>query len=168
LPTWYGGLDNTLKYKNFDLGIFFQFSGGNYVYNGTQAGLRDQRFWNNHDDMLDRWTPENRNGSVPRIVYGDNVSNGSALPISENVEKADFVRLKNVSLGYSLDQRLLEKLKISSARIYGQIQNAFIITGYSGIDPEISSNGNTPGAPGVDRNSVGQARTFTIGVHLGF
>ncbi len=168
IPKWYGGLDNTFKYKNFDLGLFLQFSGGNYIYNGTQSGLRDQRFWNSHTDILDRWTPENTDGSIPRIVYGDNLSNGSALVISENVEKGDFLRLKNVSLGYSVPKTLLERVKIANARIYAQVQNAFLLTGYSGIDPEISSNGNSTTGGGVDRNSVGQARTYTIGINVGF
>jgi TonB-linked SusC/RagA family outer membrane protein len=168
LPKWYGGLDNTFRYKGFDLQLFFQFSGGNYIYNGTKAGLRDQRFWNNHRDILDRWTPDNTDGALPRVVYGDNVSNGSALVISENVEKGDFVRLRNVGLGYSFGSALLNRLRISNARVYTQVQNAFLITGYTGIDPEISSNGNANTGAGVDRNSVGQARTFTVGLNLGF
>ena len=168
LPKWYGGLDNTFRYKGFDLGIFLQFSGGNYIYNGTKAGLRDQRFWNNHTDILNRWTPENKGGTIPRVVYGDNVSNGSALVISENIEKGDFMRVRNLSLGYTVDRNLLNKLKIASARIYGQVQNAFLLTNYTGIDPEISTNGNSNTGAGIDRNSVGQARTFTVGINLGF
>jgi len=168
LPKWYGGLDNTFKYKNFDLGIFVQFSGGNYIYNGTKAGLRDQRFWNNHTDVLDRWTPEHTNGTIPRVVYGDNVSNGSALVISENVEKGDFLRMRNMSFGYTIPKGLLDKLKVAHARVYAQVQNAFIVTKYQGIDPEISSNGNSPTGAGVDRNSLGQARTYTVGINLGF
>lgn len=168
LPSWYGGFDNTFKYKNFDLGVFIQFSGGNYIYNGTKAGLRDMRFWNNSTDVLDRWTPENKNGSIPRVVYTDNVSNGSSFPISENVEKGDFIRLRNVSFGYTLQRSLLDKLKISNARVYAQVQNAFLITDYTGIDPEISTNGNSNVTPGVDRNSVGQARTYTVGLSLSF
>jgi hypothetical protein len=167
LPTYYGGFDNTFRYKNIDLGIFFQFSGGNYVYNGTKAGLRDQRFWNNHTDVLDRWTPENTDGSIPRIVLGDNLSNGSGFPISENVEKADFIRLRNLSLGYTFNKELLSKIKIQNLRVYAQVQNAFIITKYEGFDPEVSTNGNSTTGIGIDRNSVGQARTFTFGLSLG-
>lgn len=168
LPKYFGGFDNTFNYKNFDLGVFFQFSGGNYVYNGTKAGLRDQRFWNNHTDIFDRWTPENPGGKLPRVVYGDNVSNGSALVISENIEKGDFIRLRNVSLGYSLPKSLLEKASINSLRVYGQIQNAIMFTKYTGIDPENQANGNSPNGAGVDRNSVGQARTYTLGLSLSF
>jgi TonB-dependent starch-binding outer membrane protein SusC len=168
LPTWYGGFDNTFKYKNFDLGVFIQYSGGNYIYNGTKAGLRDMRFWNNHTDVLNRWTPENPNGTIPRVVYTDNVSNGSSFPISENVEKGDFMRVRNISLGYSVNSALTQKLKLSNARIYAQVQNAFLLTDYEGIDPEISTNGNSNVAPGIDRNSVGQARTYTLGLSIGF
>jgi TonB-linked SusC/RagA family outer membrane protein len=168
LPTYYGGFDNNFSYKNFDLGVFFQYSGGNYIYNGTKAGLRDQRFWNNHTDILNRWTPENPNTHIPRVVYGDNVSNGSALLISENVEKGDFIRLRNIMLGYSLPKTLLNKANISSVRIYGQVQNGFIITKYTGIDPENQANGNSTTGAGVDRNSAGQARTYTLGLSLQF
>lgn len=168
LPKWYGGFDNTFKYGNFDLGVFIQFSGGNYIYNGTQAGLRDMRFWNNSTDVLNRWTPENHNGTIPRVVYTDNVSNGSSFPISENVQKGDFARLRNITLGYTLNRSVLDRLKIASCRIYAQVQNAALVTKYKGIDPEISTNGNTSTAPGVDRNSVGQARTYTVGLNIGF
>lgn len=168
LPTWYGGFDNTFRYKNFDLGVFIQFSGGNYIYNGTKAGLHDQRFWNNATDIKDRWTETNRNAEWPRVVYGDNVSNGSALVISSNVEKGDFARLRNVALGYNLASGIVSKLGVGSARLYVQVQNAALLTNYSGIDPEISTNGSSNTGAGVDRNSVGQARSYTVGLNLGF
>lgn len=168
LPTWYGGFDNTFRFKNFDLGVFVQFSGGNYIYNGTKAGLHDQRFWNNSTDILERWTTPGQNAKYPRVVYGDNVSNGSALIMSSNVEKGDFARLRNVQLGYTLSQTQLSALKVASVRVYVQVQNAALVTSYTGIDPEISSNGASNGAAGVDRNSVGQARTYTAGLNIGF
>ncbi|WP_439881582.1 SusC/RagA family TonB-linked outer membrane protein [Pontibacter sp. MBLB2868] len=168
LPTWYGGFQNTFKYGNIDLGLNFTYSGGNYIYNGTKAGLRDQRFWNNHTDVLDRWTPENPNTSFPRVVFGDNVSNGSAMVISENVEKADFLKLQTATLGYRIPASLVNKAGISSLRVYAQAFNAFVLTNYTGADPEISTNGNSNTTPGVERNSVPQGRTFTLGVNVGF
>jgi hypothetical protein len=168
LPKWYGGFDNTFRYKNFDLGVFLQFSGGNVIYNGTKAGLRDQRFWNNNKEVYrERWTAEKGSGSIPRVVFNDNVSNGSSFAISENIEKGDFLRGRNISLGYTLERNLLNRLKINTARVYVQVQNAFLITNYEGIDPEISTNGNSNLAPGIDRNSTGQARTYTVGINLG-
>lgn len=174
LPTWYGGFDNTFRFKNFDLGVFIQFSGGNYIYNGTKAGLHDQRFWNNATDIKNHWTSatETPSAKYPRVVYGDNVSNGSALIMSSNVEKGDFARLRNVQLGYSFSQTQLSPLKLASLRFYVQVQNAALVTKYSGIDPEISTNNSSTasinGGAGVDRNSVGQARTYTAGLNIGF
>jgi TonB-dependent starch-binding outer membrane protein SusC len=168
LPTFYGGFTNNLSYGNFDLSLMFTYSGGNYIYNGTQAGLRDQRFWNNHTDVLRRWQKEGDVTDIPRAVFGDNQSNGSAFPIDVNVEKGDFVRLQNTVLGYRLPEKLFGRTGITSFRVYGQIDNALLLTKYSGVDPEISTNGNSNLAPGVERNTVPQGRMFTMGVNLGF
>jgi TonB-linked SusC/RagA family outer membrane protein len=168
LPKWFGGWDNTFYYGSFDFNIQMNYAGGYYIYNGSKAGLRDMRFWNNHTDVLDRWSESNTGGSIPRVVLGDNVSNGSALAISENVEKGDFLRIRNITFGYKLPTDLLSRASIASLRVYGNVNNAFLFTGYSGTDPEVSTNGNTPGAPGVDRNTVPMAQTFTIGINLGF
>ncbi|QNL50841.1 TonB-dependent receptor [Olivibacter sp. SDN3] len=168
IPTWFGGFNNNFRYKAFDLGLIFTFSGGNYIYNGTRAGLLDQRVWNNSTEVLNAWTPENTGSSIPRAVYGDNVSNGSSFLISEHVEKGDFLRLQNISLGYTLPTRLFGNSGIQSVRVYGSAQNLFLITGYSGVDPEISSNGNQNLSSGIERNSVPQARTFTMGLTVGF
>ena len=126
------------------------------------------RNWNNHKDVLDRWTETNTDGTIPRVVYGDNVSNGSAIPISENVEKGDFLRIRNITLGYRLPTSLLGKADIASLRVYGTVNNAFLFTNYSGTDPEVSTNGNSNSAPGVDRNTVPMAQTFSVGINLGF
>jgi len=169
LPKWFGAWENTLRYGNLDLNFQVQYSGGNYIYNGTKAGLRDARFWNSHTDVLDRWTESNTKGTIPRVVFGDNISNGSAIPLSENVEKGDFLRLRNITLGYNIPASVFgSKVKINSLRIYGNINNAFLLTGYTGTDPEVSTNGNSNGSPGVDRNSVPMARTFLVGLNVGF
>ncbi|GAC1377071.1 MAG: hypothetical protein NVSMB30_23350 [Hymenobacter sp.] len=168
LPTWYGGFNNTLKYGNFDLTVNFTYSGGNYVMNGTKATWRDQRFWNNSTEVLERWTTPGQVTDIPRVVYGDLLSNGSSFPISANVEKADYLRLQSAGLGYRLPLSWLGTSGISSVRLYAQVFNAFILTRYTGTDPDISSNGNTNTTPGVDKNSVPQGRTFTLGVNVGF
>lgn len=168
LPKWFGGWDNTFKYGPFDLNVQMNYAGGNYIYNGSKAGLRDQRNWNNHTDVLDRWTESNTGGSIPRVVFGDNISNGSAIPISENVEKGDFLRIRNITLGYRLPTEVLSRANIASLRIFATANNAFLFTNYSGTDPEVSTNGNVNLAPGVDRNTVPMARTFSFGLNLGF
>ena len=168
LPTWYGGFNNTMTYRNFDLSLNFTFSGGNYIYNGSRAGLLDQRFWNNSVDVVTKaWSPSNTSGTLPFPVFTDNVSNGSSYLISENVEKGDFLRLQTATLGYRLPKTIFGKSGITSLRVYGQVNNAFLITGYTGVDPEISSNGDTNLASGIERNSIPQGRVFTFGVSLG-
>jgi TonB-linked SusC/RagA family outer membrane protein len=168
LPKWTGGWDNTVRYKSFDFNILFFFSGGNYIYNGTKAGLRDNRNWNSMKTVTTRWQKAGDQTDIPRVVFGDNISNGSGIVISENVEKGDFLKARNISLGYSLPQSLVSKANMSSFRAYVAVQNAFTITNYTGFDPEVSANGNENGNPSVDRNSVGQARTITVGVNVGF
>lgn len=168
LPTWYGGFNNTFQYGNFDLGVNFTFSGGNYIYNGSRAGLLDQRQWNNSVDVLNAWSTPGQNAEIPLAIYGDNVSNGSSFPIDANVEKGDFLRLQNAVLGYRIPQNVFGKIGINSLRVYAQVSNAFILTKYSGADPEISTNGNDQLAAGVERNTIPQGRSFTFGLNLGF
>jgi TonB-dependent starch-binding outer membrane protein SusC len=168
LPKWFGGWDNTVRWQGFDLNILLFFSGGNYVYNGTKAGLRDQRNWNNAKEALTRWQKTGDVTNIPRVVFGDNVSNGSAIVISENVEKGDFIKARNIALGYTIPKKLTDRMGINSIRVYGQVQNAFTITKYTGFDPEVSTNGNSNGSPSVDRNTVPQARTIMVGLNVSF
>lgn len=171
LPTWYGGWANNFEYKRFDLSVFFQFSGGNKIYNGTKATVSDMRYWNNSKKVLNEyWTPEHTNATYPIPVYGDNISNGSAYAISDLVEKGDYLRLKNISLGYTFDtKKWARSIGISKLRLYAQVQNLFVITSYSGMDPEVLTNTtNTTLAPGTDKNTLPQARTYTFGVNLSF
>ncbi|MFW0714443.1 SusC/RagA family TonB-linked outer membrane protein [Pedobacter sp. N23S346] len=175
IPKWFGGLDNNFRYKAFDLTLGLTFSGGNKIYYGSQAGLRDQRFWNNDAGMLDRWTTPGQVTEIPRVVYGDNISNGSAFAQSQNVYSGNFLKVRNLALGYTLPKDLLNKYGVSNVRLYVQSSNLWIISNYPGPDPEVSVNGNstTTGnsgnlAPGVDRNSVPSGRTFTFGINVGF
>lgn len=173
IPKYFGGFQTNFGYKGFDAGIDIIYSGGNYIYNGTKAGLRDQRFWNNHTDVLNRWTKPGDITNIPKLIWNDNISNGSGLQISENVEKGDFIKGKSLSLGYTVNKDIISLIGISSIRLYTQLQNAFIITNYSGSDPEVATNGN--GAigtgsisPGVDRNTAPQARTIVLGLNVNF
>ncbi len=167
LPTFYGGFSNNFKYKSFDLDVLLTYSGGNYVYYGSWAGLHDQRFWNNHVDVLTAWKQPGDISTVPRPVYGDNVSNGSALPMDYNLFKGDFIKVKNVTLGYNLPQESAKKLRISSARFFVNGSNLYIFTKYPGPDPEVSSNGNSTSGQGVDRNTIANGRTITVGLNIG-
>lgn len=168
LPTLYGGISNNFRYKNFDLAIDAFYSFGNKVYFGSRAGLLDQRFWNNTTEVLNRWQKPGDITKIPRVIFNDNISNGSAFPIDANLYDGGFVKFRTIALGYSLPLNLVQKASIASIRVYAQVTNPFMITNYPGIDPEISVNGNSPLTPGVDRNTIGQARTWSFGVNVGF
>lgn len=168
LPKQYGGWDNTFRYRNFDVNVLLTYQFGFYVYYGSNAGLHDQRFWNNSIDVLNAWKKPGDITNIPKPIYGDNVSNGSALAMDFNVFKGDFVKLKSVSLGYTLPARITEKIKIASARFYVSGQNLAIFTDYPGADPEVSSNGNGTTNQGIDRNTVPNSRTITVGLNIGF
>jgi TonB-dependent starch-binding outer membrane protein SusC len=168
LPSYYGGFNNSFAYKNFDVDLGFSFQGGNKIYWGTGATLLDGRYHNNSVKVLERWTKPGDITDVPRIVYGDNTSNGGSLSNSGNVVKGDYVKLRNASIGYRLPLSLVSKIKLSSIRIYAQGTNLLTFTKYPGSDPEVSVNGNDSSAPGADKNSAPSARIFTFGINVGF
>ncbi|PUZ27178.1 SusC/RagA family TonB-linked outer membrane protein [Chitinophaga costaii] len=167
-PTFFGGWDNTFRYKSFELGILATFQAGNYVYYGTNAGLKDQRYWNNSTDVLHAWNTPNQKTDVPRVVYGDNISNGSSFPLDVNVFKGDFIKLRSVTLAYYLPGNVLTSTHLSSVKLYVSSNNLGIWTKYPGPDPEVSSNGNNPGLQGIDRNTLANGRTLTFGLNVGF
>ena len=167
LPTWFGGWDNTFTWKDFDLNIFFRFSGGNKVANVTRRDMLDQGFINNNVEILGRWqSPENPgDGSVPRLYYGkSSFINLTADGSSRWVENGDFLKLQNLMLGYNLPKNICSKLYIEKLRVYIQGQNLFCITKYSGLDPENYSTS----IPGIDWNGNPQQRTFMVGLNIGF
>jgi hypothetical protein len=178
IPKYFGGFDNTFRAKGFDLNVLIYFSGGNYVYNGSKAGLHDNRNWNNAKDALDRWQKPGDQAKYPRVVFGDNVSNGSAagILISENVEKGNFAKIRNVALGYSLPKSIADKLHITNARLYVAVLNAYTFTKYSGFDPEVQTNNGSAivseqvanAAPSVDRNTAPLGRTINVGLNINF
>ncbi|MFT4031777.1 MAG: TonB-dependent receptor [Siphonobacter sp.] len=168
LPKWYGGFNNTFRYKNFDVNLNFSYSGGNYILNGNTGTWLDQRYFNNSRKVLNRWTTPGQITDVPRLVYGDNFASANIPNISAYVEKGDFVRLQNVVVGYKLPSALFGQSGISSLRVYAQATNVFLFTKYTGVEPESSVNGNTNTSPGVEYNSLGNGRTITLGVNLAF
>ena len=148
-----------------------QYSGGNWIYNGTGASLSDFRWWNNSMDVYENyWKEPGDNAKYPKPYYGDNYSNGSAMEITDWVERGDYLRVKNICLGYTFNtKKWNQKLGISSLRLYVQCQNALTLTGYSGLDPETNSmTGDMILSGGFDKNTLPQARTWTGGLNITF
>jgi TonB-linked SusC/RagA family outer membrane protein len=170
LPKYVGGWSNTFNYGGFSLDVLLTYQAGFSVYYGSNAGLHDQRFWNNATDVLaGAWTTTGQtNAKYARPVFGDNVSNGSAMPLDMNVFSGNFIKVRNVTLSYNLPSDILQRVRISNARVYVSGQNLGIFTKYPGPDPEVASNGNSTSGQGVDRNTVANARTITVGLNVGF
>jgi TonB-dependent starch-binding outer membrane protein SusC len=165
LPTWFGGFDNTFTYQNFDLNIFFRFSGGNKVFNRTRADLMTSLFENNSTEILGRWqSPEvPGDGITPRLYTGRNsFTNLESEASSRFVEDGDFLKLNNITLGYTLPNTITNRVNINRLRIFAQAQNIWTLTNYTGLDPE-----NYTGI-GVDYNSNPQQSVVTFGLNLGF
>lgn len=167
-PKQFGGFDNTFRLGDFELNALITYQLGFYVYYGTQAGLRDQRFWNNEKAVLRAWQKPGDITDIPRSIFGDNVSNGSGLPMDVQVFKGDFAKLRSLTFSYNLPKAVLDKTKLASIRLYVSGQNLVIWTDYPGPDPETSTNGNNTGNQGVDRNQVANGRIITFGAKVVF
>ncbi|MDR6568162.1 TonB-dependent receptor [Chitinophaga ginsengisegetis] len=172
LPDYTGGITNTFGYRGVDLSFFLYWSYGNKVYNQTRNMLERMSGYNNGDvRTLNRWTPENTITDVPRAVFNDPATPNSLTngEVSQRfVEDGSFIRMKNVTLGYTFRQELLKKVRISSARIYASAQNLFLITSYSGLDPESQNQSVKNSQLGIDWAVQPQPRTFLLGLNVNF
>lgn len=166
-PKFFGGLNNTIRYKNFDLNIFLEGAYGNQIFNESkyrlEGGVSSTWMNINKDFFYNRWTTDN-----PTNTYGDfgDANKTSTLTSSYFVEDASYLRLKNVSIGYRFSDDLMKKIGIGSARIYVNGSNLHTWTKYTGYDPEIQSENAL--LAGFDRISYPRARVYTIGLNVGF
>ncbi len=166
-PEFYGGMTNTLKYRNFDLSVFLQFTYGNSIYNNTRSFSEGMNgVFGQTDGTLDRWTPTNPSTTTPRAVHGD--PNNNRRVSDRWLEDGSFMRLKNLSIGYNFPSSVANTLKTRSIRIYGAAQNLFTWTNYRGFDPEVSTFNVVNTSLGTDFLTYPQARTFTLGINVGF
>jgi TonB-dependent starch-binding outer membrane protein SusC len=137
IPGFYYGFNLGARYKGFDLSLFFQGVGDVYRYNSARQGGEQMdgtglNFWTTTSE---RWTPENPSNEMPRAIFGDPNQNNRGS--DRFVEKASFLRMKNMQLGYTLPRTMLDHLKVvNSFRIYFSGTNLFTATKWTGIDPE--------------------------------
>jgi TonB-linked SusC/RagA family outer membrane protein len=166
-PDFFGGLTNTFRYKNFDVMFFFQFSYGNDQlfwsrFFQEHGGTRNTNFLSS---QLDRWQQPGDITMVPRMTNQNYAAN---LRPSRFVEDGSYLRLKNLSIGYTLPQAWVNRLGMSNARIYLSGQNLLTFTNYSGMDPEVNSTAANEQTQGVDFYAVPQPRTFMGGFNITF
>ncbi|MEO7214689.1 TonB-dependent receptor [Mucilaginibacter sp.] len=171
LPDFTYGLTNTFQYKNFDLSILIQGVQGVNIINGNN---RQTITGNNNQNSLsvyykNYFDPASPNKDVLYPIPGSGgfVNPGNAL-VQLDVENGSYMRVRNITLGYRMSERALTKLFIKSARIYFTAQNPFLVTKYSGYNPEANIMGGDPTTPGVDQGTYPTARTLIVGVNFGF
>ncbi len=144
LPVHIGGFSNTLKYRGFDLNIFFQWSYGNDIVNANRLNFEtgNKTYLNQFASFQGRWTPENTTSTMPRA--GGQVGYVYSTRI---IEDGSYLRFKTAALGYTLSSKILRNAKIKSCRFYLAAQNLYTWTNYTGSDPEVSINYSalTPG-----------------------
>lgn len=144
LPDFYGGLNNHLSYKNFELSFLFSFSVGGKIFDGDQPmimhlGYAPGRNWSK--DALTRWTPENRETNFPRLSYVSDSWN--TIPSTRFLYSSTYARLKNIDFSYSLPQRLINRWNLSELRLHLSGENIFTLFGHKGLDPEQTVSGST-------------------------
>ena len=172
-PDFTGGLTNNFSFKGFDLSFLLQGVYGNDIYNtaAIYQSVNGDYFDNQTVDQLNRWQKPGDITNVPRAVFGG--GNGTGVS-SRWVQDGSFLRVKTVSFGYNLPSALLRKISVQSARVYVSALNLFTFTNYTGYDPEVNtqyangSNQTANIALGHDFYTPPQARTFTVGINLGF
>jgi len=172
IPTWFGGFDNTFSFKGFELGVFLQYSGGNMLLNQTRQGLMTPSLNNNIEEIKDRWTTPGQVTNVQKLVLRDPLSTQVSTRWLEN---GNFLRFRQLSVGYNLPSALTKRWGLNNLRIYALAQNLYTFTRYSGTDPEVNtarsfsgSGSNTSNvAFGIDNRGVPQPRSFTFGINVG-
>ncbi|MFS2185440.1 SusC/RagA family TonB-linked outer membrane protein [Mucilaginibacter sp. Mucisp84] len=157
------GFTANFNYGPFDMSVFLQGVAGNKLFNavkytGLNASIQN---YNLLADAKNAWTPTHTNTNIPRLSASD--ANGNFGNVSDfYVENGSYMRIKNVTLGYTLPKALMTKIGVRSARIFANAQNLVTFTKYTGLDPEVGINQN-----GVDLGLYPQARIILIGVNVG-
>lgn len=167
-PKFTYGFTNNFKYKNVDLSIFLQGSYGNDVMNLTRRGgtTNASLYDNQLVEALDYYSATNTASNNPRPIADS--ANNNLLISDRYVEDGSYLRIQNITIGYSLPQDMISKYKISRLRLYGSAQNLYTFTDYSGYDPEIGSFNQNVLLSGIDNGRYPVARTFLIGLNIEF
>jgi TonB-dependent starch-binding outer membrane protein SusC len=164
-PKLFGGLNNTLIYKQFELNVFIQGSYGNDILNFQKFETHNLNGQNNQSrDVLNRWTPANTNTDIPRA----NSQGGQRILSTFHIEDGSYLRFKNISLGYNLPSSLINKLSVKSAKVYVAGQNLITLTNYSGYDPEVNFFGSGSTNQGLDFGAYPMSKTILIGLNVKF
>ncbi len=164
-PDFSFGFSNDIQYKNFTLSIMFQGMSGNDIYSQTLGTM-----WGGHGiarnatikDVLNAWTPEHETDIPVQGGTSANYFNSSRF-----VYDGSYIKLKNVSLTYSVPKRLINKIFLSKLDLFVSGQNLFTITNYPGFDPEVNSSTDAR-TQGLEMGVVPNPKTYTLGLRVDF
>lgn len=173
-PKFYGGLNLDFSYKSWDFNLYFYGVYGNKILNYIESDLesfqkRGSEGVENVSETYyeNRWTPTNPSNKYAQATANDDQI-GNSIPSSAWIENGSFLKLKNLTIGYTLPTDLLAKASITKLRIYVSSQNLFTITKYSGLDPEIGVQNGNATQNGVDNGAYPSSRFYTVGLNVTF
>jgi TonB-linked SusC/RagA family outer membrane protein len=157
-PDFIYGLNNSFTYKEFDLGIFIQGVYGNKIFNANNIYQESMSTGENQiASTLQRWEGPGTSNIIPRAIYGD--PNLNERISNRYIEDGSYLRIKNITIGYTFPKQVLQRLRFSSLRLYASCQNLYTFTHYSGFDPEVGVNG-------VDYSLYPVTRTISVGINV--
>ncbi|MEO9022097.1 MAG: TonB-dependent receptor [Ginsengibacter sp.] len=171
-PKYTFGLTNSFNYKGFSIDVFFQGVQGNQIFNATRVlseAMIDGK--SQSAAVLKRWTKPGQITNIPRQSLNDPGipdPTYNSLISSRYIEDGSYVRLKSLTIGYTLPKAIINKLGINRCLIYITGENLLTFTNYSGFDPEVSAFGASNTAPGVDFGTYPQSRDILFGLNISF
>jgi len=162
MPDWTFGLNLNAEWKGFDLSLFFQGTQGNDIFDFSQRA--DIPTMNKQSWIMDRWHGEGTSNSIPRMTFLNPNQNWRSSDLY--IKDGSYIRLKTIQLGYTLPEKIMQKIAIQKLRLFVSADNLLTFTKYTGFDPEIASNEYFN--IGVDKGNYPQARVFSIGANITF
>lgn len=165
IPTLEVNMLLNLGWKGFDFSATIGSAWGSEIYNGTNYFYEAMSSGSNFlSSTLNAWTESNHSNSMPRAILSD--PNGNTRESTRYLEKADFVKIRQIQLGYTLPKALTQKMQLERLRLYASVNNLCTLTGYSGIDPEFSRKSVLD--TGVDNYIFPFTRSYLFGIQLSF
>lgn len=175
MPKIYGGLTNNFTYKDWELGFLFTFSYGGKLMNSTKAQLLEystgEKANNLSKEILTMWQIEGQVTDIPKLNNASIIGRTDySVGLSTRfLEKSSYLRLKNLEIAYNVPRKWLNKTKfLTRLRIYTNMTNLFTLTGYSGLDPEVSAFGSSATYAGYDHLTMPSSRSYQFGIRASF
>jgi hypothetical protein len=174
IPKFFGGLNLDASWKNWDANVYFYGSYGNKIFDFAESNLetfQNRSFVGVENVSVDyashAYTTTNPSNIYPRITANDDAI-GNSIASSAFVKDGSFLKLKNLTIGYTVPEKVIQWASVSKVRFYASTQNLLTITGYKGLDPEIGFQGGNATQAGIDNGTYPSSRYFTVGLNVTF